>query len=67
MVKAILAIVALLAGAVTCLVGWWLGTAGLHWIATHREAVAMTQPWLALAILALVVLGTMQRGNQQRA
>ena len=62
-IKAVSAIAALIAAAATCLAGWWLGTAGLSWIAAHREAVALIQPWLFPAILTLVALGMMTRRN----
>ncbi|MCX9148015.1 hypothetical protein [Erythrobacter sp. WG] len=57
------AVAALIAAAATCLAGWWLGTASLSWIEAHREAVALVQPWVFPAILALIALGMMQRRN----
>ena len=56
MTKVLLAVFALVAGAVTCLAGGWLGAAALGWIEIHRHVVALTQPWLFPVILLLVVI-----------
>lgn len=64
--NAVAMIAALIAGVAICLAGWWLGNAGLSWIETHREVIALTQPWLFPAILTILVISALKRRRQAR-